>query len=149
MDIIAVNRKAYHNYEILENYEAGIVLCGTEVKSLRLHQLDVKDAYALIKNEEVWLMNMYIKPYEFDGRHDVSPTRTRKLLLKKQEIRKIAGRVAQRGLTLVPLKVYLSDRSLVKVELGLGKSKKTVDKKETLKKKDLDREVAREIADRG
>lgn len=149
MDIIAINRKAYHNYEIVDNYEAGIVLAGMEVKSLRLHQLDIKDAYALIKNEEVWLMNMYIKPYEFDGRHDISTTRTRKLLLKKQEIRKIAGRVAQRGLTLVPLKVYLSGRSMVKIELGLGKSKRTVDKKDTLKQKDLDREVEREINSRG
>jgi len=143
---IAVNRKAFHNYEILEKFEAGIMLAGMEVKSLRDHQVDMKDAYAIINNEEVWLLNLYINPYEFDGRKELSPNRSRKLLLKKREIRKLLGRVEQKGLTLIPLKMYLSGRQLVKIQLGLGKSKNTIDKRETKKRKDLDREMERELS---
>ncbi|MFC1596278.1 SsrA-binding protein SmpB [Candidatus Margulisiibacteriota bacterium] len=149
MEIIAHNRKALHNYEILEKYEAGIMLEGMEVKSIRARQLDIKDAYALIKSEEIWLMNMYIKPYDFDGRREISPTRSRKLLLNKREIRKLEGKVAQKGFTVVPLKVYLSNRNLVKVGLGLGKAKKLIDKREVKKQKDLDRDMQREINKRG
>ncbi|MFH1429539.1 MAG: SsrA-binding protein SmpB [Candidatus Margulisiibacteriota bacterium] len=149
MEQIAANRKAFHNYEILDKFEAGIILEGMEVKSTRLRQVDVKDAYAIIKDNEVWLLNMYIKPYEFDGRRELSPTRTRKLLLHKTEIKKILGKVNQKGYTLIPLSVYLSGRNLVKVQLGLGRAKNTVDKRDTLKEKDLDREMARELNTRG
>ena len=149
MDIIATNRKAYHNYEITEKYEAGIVLAGMEVKSIRTRQVDLKDSYAIISREEAYVLNMYIKPYAHDGRREVSSTRTRKLLLKKREINKLMGKVQQKGLTLIPLKLYISDRSFVKLQIGLGRSKNVVDKRDTLKKKDLDREMEREIGQRG
>jgi len=142
---IAVNRKAYHHYEILEKYEAGIALEGMEVKSIRGHQLDFKDSYAIIKDGEVWVINMYVKPYAFDGRQEIDPSRSRKLLLKHQEIHRLSVKVQQRGLTLIPLRVYLSPRHLIKIEIGLGKAKKLYDKKETKKQKDLDREMEREI----
>ncbi|MFA5928285.1 MAG: SsrA-binding protein SmpB [Candidatus Margulisiibacteriota bacterium] len=146
---IAVNRKAFHNYEILDKYEAGIMLEGMEVKSLRGHELDMKDSYAIISNNEAWLLNMYIKPYQFDGRQEVSPTRTRKLLLNKSEIKKLMGKVSQKGYTILPLKLYFNSRNLVKVQLGLGKSKKLVDKREAKKLKDLDRDLQRELNRRG
>ena len=137
------NRKARHDYNILEKFQAGIVLQGCEVKSLREGKGNLRDSFAQVRNGEVWLYNMHISPYK-QGSHnnDEDPTRRRKLLLKKQEIKKLIGKVQEKGLTLIPLKVYLN-RNLFKVELGLGQAKKLYDKRKDLKKKQLDRDMRR------
>jgi len=145
---IALNKKAFYNYDILEKLEAGLVLAGMEVKSIRQRQVDIKDAYAIINNkQEAWIVNMKISTYKFDGRAEIDTNRSRKLLLKKKEIKKLFGKLQEKGLTLVPLKLYLS-RGLVKVQLGLGKAKKLFDKRETKKRKDINREMERALSDR-
>ncbi|PSB07428.1 SsrA-binding protein [filamentous cyanobacterium CCP2] len=141
--IIADNRQARFQYEILETYEAGMELRGTEVKSIRQGKVNLRDGYALIRNEEAWLHNVHISPHDTAGQifnHD--PRRTRKLLLHAQEIRKLIGQVEQKGLTLVPLKLYLK-RGWVKVTLGLARGKKLHDKREDLKRKQAKREIDR------
>ncbi len=141
--IISDNRKARFLYEILDTYEAGIELVGTEVKSIRAGRVNLRDGYGLMRNGEAWLLNVHISPYEASGdyfNHD--PRRTRKLLLKKQEINKLIGKLEQDGLTLVPLKLYFK-RGWVKVALGLGKGKKLHDKRETVKKREDEREIRR------
>lgn len=141
--VVADNRQARFRYEILETYEAGIELKGTEVKSIREAKVNLRDGYALIRNGEAWLLNVHVSPYEQSGdyfNHD--PRRTRKLLLHKQEIRKLIGKVEQEGLTLVPLKMYMK-RGLVKVTIALGKGKKLHDKRESLKERQDKREMAR------
>ncbi|TVQ64645.1 MAG: SsrA-binding protein SmpB [Spirulina sp. DLM2.Bin59] len=141
--IISDNRKARFLYEILDTYEAGIELVGTEVKSIRAGRVNLRDGYGLMRNGEAWLLNVHISPYEASGdyfNHD--PRRTRKLLLKKQEINKLIGKLEQEGLTLVPLKLYFK-RGWVKVALGLGKGKKLHDKRETIKKRQDEREIRR------
>ncbi len=143
--IISDNRKARFLYEILDTYEAGIELVGTEVKSIRAGRVNLRDGYGLMRNGEAWLLNVHISPYEASGdyfNHD--PRRTRKLLLKKQEINKLIGKLEQEGLTLVPLKLYFK-RGWVKVALGLGKGKKLHDKRETVKKRDDEREIRRAL----
>ncbi len=138
--IVAQNRKARHNYIIEDTYEAGIVLLGPEVKSIRDGQINLKDGYVEIRGGEAWLHNVHISPYPFatnTARPD--PLRPRKLLLHKREIRKLQGKVQERGYTLIPLKVYLS-KGKVKVEIGLAKGKKIYDKREAMKRKTLDRE---------
>jgi len=141
--VISDNRQARFRYEILETYEAGIELKGTEVKSIREGKLNLRDGYALIRNSEALLLNVHISPYLKSSdyfNHD--PRRTRRLLLHKKEIRKLIGKVEQQGLTLVPLKVYLK-RGLVKVVIGLAKGKKLHDKRETLKKRQDQRDMER------
>ena len=141
--IISDNRQARHLYEILETYEAGVQLKGTEVKSIRAGRVNLRDGYALIRNGEAWLLNVHISGYQASGEYfNHDPRRTRKLLLHRREINKLIGQVEQKGLTLVPLKMYLKG-SWVKLSLGLGKGKKLHDKRETLKRRQDEREMAR------
>lgn len=144
--IIATNKKAYHEYFIEEVYEAGLVLTGTEVKSLRLGKVNLKESFCRIKNGEAFINNMNISPYEQGNRENPDPTRERKLLLHHEEIVKLARKVDERGLTLVPTKIYFKD-SRAKIEIGVGRGKKLHDKRETLKEKQHSRETARAIRD--
>ena len=137
------NRQAGFHYEILESFEAGIVLVGCEVKSIRKGEANIKDSYAQFKGTDMYLMNMHISPYSHGNRQNPPETRERKLLLKATEIRKLIGRMQQKGLVVVPLKVYIKNNRYVKVLLGLGKSKKIYDKKDSKKQKDIDRELSR------
>jgi len=122
--IVAVNRKARHDYSILETFEAGIALTGTEVKSLRNGKVSLQDSYADVKNGEVWIYNLHISPYEHGNIYNHDPKRPRKLLLNKDEIAYLVGKVKERGLTLIPLSIYFNERGWAKVELGLAKGKK-------------------------
>ncbi|BCA79685.1 SsrA-binding protein SmpB [Desulfuromonas sp. AOP6] len=140
--IIANNKKAYHDYFIDEVYEAGMVLTGTEVKSLRLGKVNIKESFCRIKDGEIFINNMNISPYEQGNRENVDPTRVRKLLLHREEINKIIRKVDEKGLSLVPTKIYLKD-SRVKLEIGIGRGKKLHDKRESLKQKEADREMAK------
>ena len=140
--ILAENRKAFFDYTILETFQAGISLKGTEVKSIRLGRVNLKDSFARVAKGEIWLHNMHVSPYEQGGRYNLNPIRERKLLLNKGELKKLIGRVQEKGLTLVPLKLYLMD-NWVKVDLALAKSKKEYEKREKIKKKETEREVAR------
>ena len=133
MKLIANNKKAYHDYFILETYEAGIALHGTEVKSLRMGKCSIKEAFIRVENEEVYVYGMHISPYEKGNIFNKDPLRVRKLLLHKSEIRKLLGKTKEKGMTLVPLKVYFKD-SLVKVEIGLAKGKKLYDKERPAKR---------------
>ncbi len=142
--IVAKNKKARFNFEILETYEAGIELKGTEVKSVRMSKINISDGYASIDNGEVFLKQVHISPYEQGNIFNVDPLRVRKLLLHRREIDKLLGETTQKGYTLVPLMVYLK-RGKVKVELGLAKGKKLYDKREALAKKDMQRRVEREL----
>ena len=137
---LATNKKAFHDYFILEKLEAGLVLQGTEVKSIRLGRINLKDSYALVRGGEAILLNCHISPYSHGNRANHEPTRTRKLLLHKQEIRKLVGKTQEKGLTLVPLRVYLR-RGKIKIELGLGKGKRQYDKRETVRRKEMEREA--------
>ena len=142
--LVANNKKAYFDYFIEETYECGIELVGTEVKSVRMGKCSVKEAFVRIRGGEVWVYGMHISPYEKGNIFNKDPLRERRLLMHKQEIRKLAQRVDQQGYTLVPLKVYLRG-SLVKVEIGLAKGKKLYDKRESIAKKDQKREMEREM----
>lgn len=142
--IIATNKKAYYEYSIDEVYEAGIMLLGTEVKSLRLGNVNIKESFCRIRNGELFLNNMNISPYEQGNRENHDPTRERKLLLHKVEIDKLARKVDERGFSLVPTKIYFKN-SLVKIEIGVGRGKKMHDKRESLKRKQADRETAKII----
>ena len=144
MKLIANNKKAYHDYFILETYEAGIALHGTEVKSLRMGKCSIKEAFIRVENEEVYVYGMHIRPYEKGNIFNKDPLRVRKLLLHKSEIRKLLGKTKEKGMTLVPLKVYFKD-SLVKVEIGLAKGKKLYDKRQDIAKKDQQREAQRDF----
>ncbi len=146
--IIANNKKAYHEYFVDEVVEAGLVLQGTEVKSIRLGQVSIKEAYCRIRNGEVFVDNMNISPYEQGNRENHDPLRARKLLLHDYEIEKLIKKVAEKGLTLVPTKVYFKD-SKAKLEVGICRGKKLYDKRETLKRKQADRESSRAIRERG
>jgi len=140
--VICNNRKAYYEYEILETYEAGIQLLGTEVKSLRIHHGSLDHSFAQILKQEAFLMNSNIEQYSFGNRMNHEPTRTRKLLLHKTEIVRLLSKTKEKGLTIVPLKLYFKSGK-VKVELGLAKGKKIHDKRETIKKKINEREAGR------
>jgi len=142
---VVTNRKAFHDYFILETYEAGIALKGTEVKSLRQGNANLQDSYAAIKNGEVWLHNMHISPFEKGNINNHEPKRDRKLLLHKQEIRRLIGKVSEKGLTLVPLRIYFKNK-VAKVELGLAKGKKQYDKREAIARRDAERQVRRLFA---
>jgi SsrA-binding protein len=137
--VFCSNRKAYHDYHIDESIEAGIELKGTEIKSLREGKANLKDSYAVVKDGEVFLLGCHISPYSHGNIYNHEPLRTRKLLLHKEEIRRLAGKVTQRGFTLIPLKIYLS-KGKAKVEVALARGKRLFDKKEAIKEKDLKRE---------
>ena len=144
---VATNRKAFHDYFIEETVEAGIALQGTEVKSLRLGLANLTDSYAIIKNEEMFLLNANISPYTHGNIANHEPLRTRKLLLHKEEIRKITWKVSQKGFTLIPLKIYFV-RGRAKVLVGLAKGKKSFDKRDTIRAKESKREVERVVKER-
>lgn len=142
--LIANNKKAFHDYFIEDKYEAGISLFGTEIKSLRMGKCSVKESYIRIENGEAYIYGMHISPYEKGNIFNRDPLRTRKLLLHKQEIRKLNGKLTEQGYTVVPLQVYLKG-SLVKVEIGLAKGKKLYDKRQDIAKKDVRREAERDF----
>ena len=146
--LICNNKKAFHEYFIEEKIEAGMVLQGTEVKSLRNGKANLSDAFALVKNGEAFLNNLHISPYDFGNRENHDPDRMRKLLLHKKEITRLFGKIREQGYTLVPLRLYFKD-GMVKTELGLAKGKKLYDKREDMKKKDMKRDVAQAMKERG
>lgn len=142
---IAANRRARHDYFIEETFETGIVLTGTEVKSLRLGKGNLQDSYAMIQNNEIFLHNCHISPYDFGNRFNHDPVRTRKLLMHKSEIRKLWSKTREKGLTLVPLQMYFDERGRVKVELALAKGKKLYDKREDIAERDAKRNIDRAL----
>ncbi len=145
---ILTNRKAYRDYEVLESLECGIELKGSEVKSLRLGKINLNDSFARIEGAEVFLYNAHISHYAEASYLNVDPDRTRRLLLHKNQIEKIAGKLTQKGLTLIPLKVYFNDRGFVKLELALCKGKKLYDKRESIKRRETDLEMRRALKNR-
>jgi SsrA-binding protein len=142
--VLAANRKARHEYIIEESIEAGIVLSGTEIKSIRTGRANLQDSFALIRGGEVWLIGAHISPYTHGNRENHEPRRERKLLLHRREIERLVGRVQEKGWTLVPLDIHLRD-GRAKVQLGLARGKKQYDKRETIAKRDLDRELRRAV----
>ncbi len=142
MEIVSTNKKARFNYEIIEKIEAGIALKGTEVKSIRNRNVSIGESYAQIKDNEVFLHNLHISPYEQGNRENHDPIRVRKLLLHKHEIKKLVAKTQQKGLSLVPLSIYLR-KGKIKVELAIGRGKRLVDKREAIKKKTIEREIER------
>jgi SsrA-binding protein len=144
---IAENRKAFHDYHILDTYEAGVVLLGTEVKSIREGRVNLRDSFASVEKGEVFLHNVNISPYSHRGYVDHEPLRRRKLLLNRNEILKLVGKTTEKGMTLVPLRLYFKN-GRVKVALGLAKGKKDYDKRETIKKREADRETRAAIKSR-
>jgi SsrA-binding protein len=145
--IITTNRKAFHDYAVLETFEAGLVLAGYEVKSIRQSQVNLTDGFVRFRNDEAYLDNVHIAPYAQQSTHvqDYDTRRARKLLLHKNEITRLFSRCREKGLTLVPLELYFSPAGKAKVSLGLAKGKRAVDKRETLKRKDIAREMQREL----
>ena len=146
--LVANNRKAYHDYFIEETYEAGIVLTGTEIKSVRQGKVSIKESYAKIENSEMILYGMNISPYEQGNRYNVEPLRPRKLLLHKQEIRKLIGYTTMKGLTLVPLKMYINEEGRAKVEIAVARGKKNYDKRDDIAKRDAKRDMDRKMKER-
>ena len=142
---IAKNRKARHDYEILETFEAGIELTGTEVRSLRENNCQLTDTFALVRNGEVWLSNLHIAPFSNGNIANVDPDRRRKLLLHKKQIRYLAQKTQEKGLALVPLDIYFNDNGLVKVGLALARGKKLYDKRNSMKERDMKRDVERAL----
>ena len=145
--IIAKNRKAWHEFEILETWEAGLVLMGTEVKALRNGRASLGDSYGEIREGEAWLLKMHIGPYEMGNRENHEPFRRRKMLLNRREIKKILPKVEEQGLTLVPLQIYFK-KGLVKIQIGLGRGKKIHDKRDAKAKQDVQRRIAKELGRR-
>ncbi|MGD9345019.1 MAG: SsrA-binding protein SmpB [Candidatus Aminicenantes bacterium] len=145
MRLVAKNKKATFNYEILETYEAGIALLGSEVKSIREGRISLKESYAEIKGGEVFLVNCHVSPYEASSRFNHDPLRERKLLLHRREIKRLTGKTQERGLTLVPTKVLISDKGKVKVEIALAKGKRAYQKREAIRERDRDREMQAEL----
>lgn len=142
MEIVSTNKKTRFNYEIIERIEVGIALKGTEVKSIRNRNVSIGESYAQIKDDEVFLHNLHISPYEQGNRENHDPIRVRKLLLHKHEIKKLVAKTQQKGLSLVPLSIYLR-KGKIKVELAIGRGKRLVDKRESIKKKTIEREIER------
>jgi len=142
--LIAKNPTAYHNYNIEDKLEVGIVLSGTEIKSVRNGKVNLKDSYVNIKNNEVFVLGIHISPYEFGNRYNLDPLRTRKLLLNRREIDKLYGKVKQQGVSLVPISMYFKGNK-VKIELGIGKGKKLFDKREDMAKKDAEMKIKRAL----
>lgn len=148
--VLATNRKAYHDYFIEETFEAGMALTGTEIKSVRAGAINLRDSFAQVRDGEMWLQNVHISPYEAGNRFNVDPYRTRKLLLHRKEINRLLGRAQEKGLTIVPLRVYLK-KNRAKVEIALVKGKRQYDKREAISKRDADHEIQRAFkeTDRG
>ena len=144
---VALNRRARHDFTIDETFEAGVVLTGTEIKSIRAGKANLSDAYGIVRNGELFILNLHISPYERASYNNHEPTRTRKLLLHKREIRRLIGAVERQGLTLVPLELYFK-RGVAKVAMALGKGKKQHDKRDAEKQRDADREIARVVRTR-
>lgn len=138
--LIAKNPTAYHNYDIKDKLEAGIVLSGTEIKSIRTGKINLKDSYAIIKNNEIYIVGMHISPYEHGNIFNKDPLRDRKLLLNRREINKLIGLTKQKGYSLVPINMYFK-QNIVKIDLGIGKGKKLYDKREDIAKKDAERRM--------
>jgi SsrA-binding protein len=147
MKVVCQNRKAYHDYHIEETLEAGVVLSGTEIKSLREGKANVKDSYVIIKDNEIFLLNCHISPYSHGNMMNHDPIRTRKLLLHRKEINRLRGKTAIRGFTLIPLKIYFKG-PFAKIEIALARGKKLFEKRETIKEKEVRREIARAIKNR-
>lgn len=145
--LIADNRKAFHDYHILETFEAGVALLGTEVKGIREGQANLRDSYARVEKGEVWLFNVHINPYSHRGYVDHDPKRKRRLLLHKYEIRKLIGKTTEKGLTLVPTKLYFKNGK-VKVAIALARGKQDHDKRETLRRREIDRETRAAVKER-
>ena len=146
---VAVNRKARHDYFILDSFECGIVLTGTEIKSVRAGNLNLKDSYASIENGELWLYGMHISPYDKGTYYNHEPERDRKLLLHRHEIIRLQSKTREKGLTLVPLSVYIKDGKRAKVELGLAKGRTTHDKRDMIADRDAKRDIARAVRGKG
>ncbi|WP_179394749.1 SsrA-binding protein SmpB [Lacticaseibacillus absianus] len=146
-NLLAQNKKASHDYTILETYEAGLVLTGTEIKSVRAGKVNLKDGFARVRNAEAWLENVHISPYKEGNQFNQDPLRNRKLLLHKKEIRKLEAAMTQQGLTIVPLRLYLK-HGYAKVLIGVAQGKKLYDKREALKQKDQKRDIARAMKER-
>ena len=146
--LVANNKKAYHDYFIEETYEAGIVLTGTEIKSVRQGRVSIKESYAKIEKSELILYGMNISPYEQGNRYNVDPLRPRKLLLHKQEIRKLIGYTTMKGLTLVPLRMYINEEGRAKVEIAVARGKKNYDKRDDIAKRDAKRDMDRKMKER-
>jgi SsrA-binding protein len=147
---VATNRRAGFRFNLLERFEAGLVLTGTEVKSLRDGKAQLKDAYAVVRDGEVWLMGVYIPPYGPASRENHEPERPRKLLLRRDEIERLVGKTAERGLTLVPTRIYFAGpRSRAKVEIALARGKDLYDKRDAIRKRDMARDVQRELREAG
>ena len=140
--IVATNRKAHHDYHIEDTLEAGLVLTGSEIKSIRAGQVNLRDSYATFRNDELWLINTHIAPYQQASYSNHEPRRDRKLLLHRREINRLIGKLQEKGLTLVPLKIYLKN-SRAKVELGLARGKKLYDKRQTMRERDDRRQIDR------
>jgi SsrA-binding protein len=145
MKIVANNKKANFLYKMEKKVEAGLVLTGTEIKSLRAGSVSISESYAKIYKGECYLYNMHISPYEFGNIHNPDPLRPRKLLLHKKELRYLIGKMQEQGLTLVPTRLYLNERGRAKIELGLGRGKKIYDKRESIKKREVDRKISRSL----
>jgi SsrA-binding protein len=145
--LVASNRRAHHNFEILETHEAGLVLQGTEVKSLRASRADLKESYARIDGTEAWLLGLHISPYAQGNRANHEPLRPRKLLLHRGEINRLLGKIMEKGLTLVPLRLYFK-QGRAKVELGLARGRKTLDKRHAIREREETREVQRALRER-
>lgn len=147
MPTLAINPRAKYDYEILETYEAGLVLSGQEVKSIKKGSMSLRGAYVIIKNEEAWLINAQVSPYQPQNTPvDYNPTRSRKLLLHKNEIKELIGKTKQKGLTLTPLRAY-TKRNRIKLEFGLGRGKRKSDKREKIKKRETQRKIRRALKD--
>lgn len=146
-ETVAVNRRARHDYDIMETFDAGLVLTGTEIKSVRSHRADIRDAYAAVERGEAWLHNMHISPYEPGSRDNPSTRRTRKLLLHRREINRLIGRVVEKGLTIIPLKLYL-ERGYAKIELGLARGRRQWDKRQAIAEREAKREEQRALSPR-
>ena len=144
---VAENRKAFHDYHILETYEAGVALLGTEVKSIREGNVNLRDSFARVEDDEVWIYNVNISAYSHRGYSNHEPTRRRKLLLHRQEIRKLIGKTVEKGMTLVPTRMYFKD-GRIKVSVSLAKGKKAHDKRETVKRREADRETRAAVKER-
>jgi SsrA-binding protein len=145
--VLASNRKAYHDYHIDETHEAGVVLTGTEIKSVRAGSVNLRDSYAQVRNGEMWLMNVHIAPYEPASRQNVDPYRDRKMLMHRKEILRLFGRAQEKGLTLIPLRMYLK-KNKAKVEIGLARGKKEYDKRDAIAKRESAREIDRAVKER-
>jgi SsrA-binding protein len=145
--VIATNRKARHDYLIGDTFEAGLVLTGSEIKSVRAGQVNLRDSYAVVRNGELWLINAHIAPYKQASSQNHEPRRDRKLLLHRREINRLVGQLQEKGLTLVPLRLYLKS-SWAKVQLGLARGKKSYDKRQTLRERDDQRQIARALGRR-